>query len=227
MRNLLPRLLAWLAAAWVAGSGLHAQSLPQLENDVRNIFSLQPASAWPPPAPGLDEDPRVPTPNQWRSGTVFGGWQTTRILGLGGGVLAGAVSSAPGETTLVHPSYTPRDADGNPIAGEGVALQSSAMARPLIGREPTVFFGEIITRPKVDQNGVPIDPTVTYLPEPDNSTTGQFYYSPAARAVFATQPGLVSVTWRFRDPAHVPQTLTLQYVVSSAPAPGREAKRMF
>ena len=240
MKQTFPRaVVVWLAAGWCMVSGLHAQSLPQLENDSRNIFSLQPSTDWPPPAPGLDVDPRVPSANQWRSGSVYGGWQTHRIPQTGP-VLAGPTTDVPGDTSLIYPHFTPVDGGGAPIAGEGVALTSVVMGRAIVGRAPTVFFGDIIARPSVDENGQPVsDPVATYLPEPDNwqipdlGNPGQFidnpefYYSSDARLVFATQAGVINVTWRFRDPAHVPSTLTLQYVVSSSPAPGRETRRMF
>ncbi|MFZ4764535.1 MAG: hypothetical protein ACOYMN_06230, partial [Roseimicrobium sp.] len=226
MKQLFLRSLAWLVAGWGAVSPLQAQT-PQLENDYRNIFSQQPASQWPPPAPGIDVDHRVPTPNQWRSGTVIGGWHTTRILGTNGQLSAGSVTTAAGATTLVLPAGIPTNANGLALPGQGVKLEYANLGRPMVAREPTVYFGDVIARPSVDHNGQSVDPVVTYLPEPDNAATGLFYYSPHARAVFATQSGQVAVTWRFRDPNHTPATLTLNYTVSTAPAPGRETKRVF
>ncbi len=226
MKFHFPRAIVWLVAGWSAASGLHAQSLPQLENDYRNIFSYQPANQWPPPAPSLDVDPRVPSANQWRSGSSIGGWQTHRIPQTGP-VLAGPRTDAAGNTTLVYPRFTPLDGNGDPISGQGVALTSAIIGRPIVGRAPTVFFGDIIARPNVDQNGMPVDPISTYLPNPENVATGQFYYSQHAQRVFATQSGVIEVVWRFRDPARVPATLSLTYVVSSSPAPGRETKRIF
>ena len=75
-------LRTWLLAlgALLFAGALPAQTPPSLENDVRNVFSREPRTQWPPPAPSILVDPRTPTPNQFRSGTVLGGWQTTRIF---------------------------------------------------------------------------------------------------------------------------------------------------
>ncbi len=208
---------AWLAVGLALLSRASSQSLFTLEDDTRNIFSLQPSTAYPPPPPSLDEDPRTPTANQWKSGTTIGGWLTTRIKDGAGTMLAGSPDTVAGPTTVKLPSFTPND-------GSGVQLQSVQMGRPLAGRVPTVLFGEVIARPTVDQAGIPIDQS-DYLPNPDNISGGKFYYSPHARSVFATQSGVVDVVWRFRDPAHVPATITLTYVVSASPA--RPAKRMY
>ena len=223
MKCIFPRALVWLVAGWSAASGLHAQSLPQLENDYRNIFSLQPSTQWPPPTT-LDDG--VATPGQFRNGSVFGGWQTHRLLD-GATVKAGASTDTPGETTLIYPAYAPVDGNGAPITAATVQMTSAVIGRSIVLREPTVFFGDAIARPSVDHAGQPVDSVASYLPEPDNIVGGLFYYSPDARTVYATQPGTIAVTWRFRDPAHVPATLTLTYTVSSAPAPGRETRRIF
>jgi hypothetical protein len=83
MKSNLSRLwLPLLGTLLLAGSAL-AQTPPSLENDVRNILSRQPNTQWPPPPPSILVDPRTPTANQFKSGTVFGGWQTTRIYSRG------------------------------------------------------------------------------------------------------------------------------------------------
>ncbi len=224
---------AWLAAGLGFISQASGQSTPQLETDVRNVFSQQPASQWPPPRPSLDEDARTPTARQWQGGTAYGGWQTTRIS-VGGSVVAGSPDATEGPTTLILPMSHPVDGAGAPIAGEGVQLESSLLALPLVGRQPTYLFGDVIPRPLVDDNGAAVLET-DYFPEPDNSptslnfatsglTAGRFYYSPHAKAVFATQPGAVTVVWRFRQP-HTPQTVTLNYIIGASA--GRDAKRIF
>ena len=74
-RNLMPhRGLLGLILAGVAS--VCAQTPPTLENDVRNILSQQPSSAWPPPPPSIVVDPRTPTANQFRAGTVIGDGNT-------------------------------------------------------------------------------------------------------------------------------------------------------
>ena len=216
--NIRTRFLgAWLAVGLALLSQAYSQTLLTLEDDTRNIFSLQPSTAYPPPPPSLDQDPRTPTANQWKSATTVGGWLTTRIKDGTGTVLAGSPDTVAGPTTVKLPSFIPTD-------GSGVQLQSVQMSRPLAGRVPTVLFGDVIARPTVDQAGAPINQS-DYLPEPDNTSGGKFYYSPHARSVFATQSGVIDIVWRFRDPARVPATLTLTYVVSASPA--RPAKRMY
>ena len=73
------------AGLWLAclASAAVAQTPPSLENDVRNIFSQQPNTAWPPPPPSLTFDPRTVSPNQFKGATILGGWQTTRITSKG------------------------------------------------------------------------------------------------------------------------------------------------
>ena len=214
MKRFITRTLAWLVAGLGMAATVHGQALPSLEQTPANTFSLQPSTDWPPPPPSIDQDPRIPTAGQWQNGTAFSGWLTTRIMD-GATVVAGSPDLTAGPTTLIAPS------DAN-----GVTLSSVRMGRPLLARQPTVFFGEVIARPSVDNLGQPVAPT-DYLPEPANLATGKFYYSPHARTVFATQGGIVDVTWTFRNPAHVPATMTLQYVVSASPPPGRPAKRVF
>jgi len=103
-RGLLRLFVVGATIAW-------GQTPPSLENDVRNILSQQPASAWPPPPPSIVSDPRTPTANQFRAGTVIGGWQTTRIFNRGGMIENGgfelpAVSSYQYSPTAASASWT-------------------------------------------------------------------------------------------------------------------------
>jgi hypothetical protein len=216
MKQHTPSFWACLVATLVTISSTLGQNLPSVESGLGNVFSQQPASQWPPPPPSYDVDERIPTPNQWTGGTIVHGWVTDRITDGTGTVLAGSSTTSVGPTTLKLPSFIPTDGSGAALPGQGVQLASVAMGAALNGRQATVFFGQAIARPVVDESGQPVSEQV-YLPEPANAATGRFYFSPHARAVFATQSGLVDVVWRFRDPTHVPATLTLQYVVSSAP----------
>jgi hypothetical protein len=201
----------WLVVGLALLSRSSGQTLITLEDDTRNIFSQQSATDWPPPAPSLDVDPRTPTDWQWESGTAFGGWLTTRIKNGSGDVVAGSPDLTEGPTSLIVPS-----------SGNNLTLGSVKMARPLVGRLPTVAFGDVISRPLVDNNGLSVD----FLPQPDNFATGKFYYSPHARVVYATQIGVVDVVWRFRIPPEVgPATLTIQHIVGASPS--RPARRIF
>lgn len=227
MKCIFPRALVWLVAGWSAASGLQAQSLPQLENDYRNIFSLQSPDQWPPPPPSVDIDPRTPTPGQWRSGAAFGGWLTHRLPNTGP-VLAGPSTDSEGHTTLIYPKFRPVDGTGAVIPGEGVQLASAIIGRPIVAREPTVYFGDIIARPRINHLGEEVtDPVGTFLAEPDNAATGLFYFSQHAQGIFATQVGVIEIVWRYRVPVAGVSTFSVQYVVSASPAPGRETRRMY
>lgn len=228
MKKNFPRaIVVWLAAGWCAVSGLHAQSLPQIKDDYRNIFSLQPSIDWPPPPPGVDIDPRTPTTGQWRSGAVLGGWRTHRMPTTGP-VQAGPSSYVAGSTTLIYPSFRPLDGNGAILPGEGVLMTAAVIGRPVVAREPTVYFGDVIARPRINHLGqVVVDPVGTFLPEPDNVTGGLFYFSPHAQSVFATQVGVIEIVWRYRVPLAGQSTFSVQYVVSASPAPGSETRRMY
>ncbi len=226
MKQIITRKLAWLMAGLGMAVTAHGQLLPALEQVPGNTFSLQPPTEWPPPAPSIDDDPRVRTPGQWENGTAFGGWQTTRITDGAGTVLAGSLETVEGPATLVLPSANPVDGVGDPVPSERTTLDSVRMGRPIVSRQPTVYFGSPFLRPLVDNNGQPVSETA-YLPEPANVATGKFYYSPHAKQVFATQSGIVDVEWTFREPGHIPPTLTIQYIVSSSPPASRGVKRVF
>ena len=107
-------LLAWLGSAAVA------QTPPSLENDVRNIFSQQPNTAWPPPPPALIIDSRTVSPNQFKGGTILGGWQTTRIVSKGV-MIANAGFELPEQSSG---GYT-----GSPSGSSWTYLNSAGIAR--------------------------------------------------------------------------------------------------
>jgi hypothetical protein len=91
--NLLRPWLRSLGTLLLTGAAF-AQTPPTLENDIRNVFSQEPKTSWPPPPPSILVDPRTPTPNQFRSGTILGGWQTTRIHSTGETVFTAGLPSA-------------------------------------------------------------------------------------------------------------------------------------
>ncbi len=373
MKSTLSRLwLPLLGTLLFAGSAL-AQTPPSLENDVRNILSKQPNTQWPPPPPSILVDPRTPTGNQFKSGTVIGGWQTTRIVargvniansdfetpaftaggwsytpastgwtfdpqagiaragspwftaaplagvqaaylqgtsgisqvvtvtpgtyhirfkaiaraetlsngvsvsfnnsvvstfadtgfsktawqqfatanvvvstagqytlkiaGMGGtgdratavddilmvqtsgavNVIAGSPTTAIGNTTLTLPSGFPRTSTGAVIAGQGAQLEYVRMSTPLTARQVSYALGAQILPPAFTSAGRALDATELdsfYLSEPQNSSSGRFYYSPHAQKVFATQPGVIDVTWVERVSG---ATFSRQYVVSASP----------
>jgi hypothetical protein len=366
------RILTGLACSCLVGAAL-AQTPPSLENDVRNVFSQQPKSAWPPPPPSLTSDERTVTPNQFKAGTVLGGWQTTRITSKGvmianagfevpaqsaggysaspagsswayagsagiarnggpwfsptalggaqgaflqqggsslsqtveveagtyvitfkavgrketgvnplqvwfngvmvqswtdtqfsqdvwqtyttpavavaakstavlkfagvggvgdratviddiamlrtGGVplyVAGSASTTAGATSLILPKGIP-SFNGQPIAGQGVQVEYVTMSTPLAARRVSYGLGAVILPPVFAVNGralSPVELSTFYLPAPKDTTSERYYYSPHAQQVFATQPGVVDITWVERLSK---AEITKQYVISASP----------
>ena len=370
MKSTLSRLW-WpvLGGLLFAGSAL-AQTPPSLENDVRNIFTPQAKTMWPPPPPSLLVDPRTPSPNQFKSGTVVGGWQTTRIYSVGAtlitdglplanysissgataanelasaafdgniatryvntaavnaaGVtaavvfdagktwtvnglsivtandlperdpasfrLTGANSQVPGglvsettiasgtftpnlgrntsssiipiagagayryyglyltpvkgailqvaeirllaagtrqivagsgllttgSTTLIYPQGIPKAANV-PLPGQGVQQAAARLSTPLAARQVSFALGAQIEAPLFTASGRTLTDAeigTFYLPAPQNSASGRFYYSPHAQKVFATQPGAVEVIWTERTSN---ATFSRQYIISASP----------
>ena len=124
-----PRFL-WLAVLSLVAEGrLCAQTPPSLENDIRNIFSAQPATAWPPPSPALST---ARTGNQFKSGTPLGGWQTARVTRRG--------------VDLLNPGFEqPALADGSSAAapaGSSWTMDSNAgLTTPTAGFAPAAVQG--------------------------------------------------------------------------------------
>ena len=119
---------------------LFGQTPPYLENDVRNVLSQQANTAWPPPPPSLTVDARTVTPNQFKSGTVVGGWQTTRIYTRGV-----AIANAGFELPIVSAdSWTtaPSVADSSwKFTGSaGIARQSTWFSTPTPSGLQAVFL---------------------------------------------------------------------------------------
>lgn len=201
----------WLAAV-SNGAG---QALPQLGNSLRNVFSEAGAPLDPEP-PG----PTARTGEQFRSGTAFGGWQTTRIKD-GGTVVAGSTSELVGDPVeIIVPSYTPLEADlVTPIPSQRIQLRSVKIGRPMVLRSVSYSLGSVVERPNRKPDGTPLDPAVFadaefYFKEPANSATGKFYWSPHAERIFATEPGLVTVDWEERVSGN---TFTQTYSISGSP----------
>jgi hypothetical protein len=224
LRSLLIPLLC------LAGTvSVHGQALPSLQNGFRNVFSEK----GPPVADPFDIlTPDASNPRraayllQYQSGTAIGGWATTRITTGAGGtgtVLAGSPTRTLGATTLILPSFTPTDAGGVAIANQGVKLAQVRIGRPIFLISVTYSLGSEIPRPMVDASGQDV-PDTFYFEQPDNAFTNPptntiandgFYYSPHARKVYATRPGVVVIRWKERVSG---ATIDKTYVISSAPA---------
>ncbi len=209
-RWLIPLLLLCLASA----ESLLAQGQPQVANGFRNRFSLQGAPVVPPGdplTPGLADLTRAAYDLQFKSGTAFGGWATTRIAGPFGSVFAGSPTTALGPTTLTLPS------------GGGVKLASVRMSRPVVLFQVSYSLGAEIPVPLVQSNGQPA-PADFYLPQPANTyqdpptnsvVNPLFYFSPHAGKVYATQPGVVVIEWKERVSGNI---FSQVYGISTSPA---------
>lgn len=204
---------------------LQAQDLVgRLNNDIRNTFSQQPAGSgaaattaaqYPPQADYTNTTDRA-TGQQFRSTSAVGGWIGHRITNSGGIQLAGPATAVEGPTTLQYP------ADAN-----GLKLQSASMGRGLIGRNPDAYFGDVLPRPNIDDQGNTVVGMDAYHAKPHND--GDFYFSAASQQVFASQAGTVYVEWRLKtaDPNEL-KIVPVQYVVAASTNSAKpEANRMF
>jgi uncharacterized delta-60 repeat protein len=210
---LLLGLVLWAAAA----SSARAQSALVTSTDFRNTFSRQGAPVVPPGdplTPGLLDPERTAYDLQFKSGTAFGGWRTTRITSGPNGtgtVLAGSPTTALGATTVTLPS------------GGGVKLARVRMARPIVTFEISFALGAVIPVPLVKSDGNPA-PADFYLPQPANAYTDApantisnpaFYWSPHKRVVYATQPGAIVIDWKERVSGAI---FRQSFVISTSPA---------
>jgi hypothetical protein len=197
--------------------------LPQLDNGIRNIFTQQGVPADPEP-PG----PTARTGTQFSSGTVYGGWFATRIKDGSGTVLAGSTNESVGAPgTITTPSYTPLLANGSPDSGKTIRMDSVRMSRPFVLRTVSFFLGSEIARPDRKPDGTQLNPNnfaeaEFYLKEPANSGDGDFYWSPHAQKVFATEPGSIRVDWKERVSGDI---FTQTYSVSGSGV--KEAKKLY
>jgi hypothetical protein len=110
-------------------------------------------------------------------------------------------------TTVLNPNNTnfaqdvealnwPRlkDAGGNIVA----ILRAAQVGAPYLVKLTSYPFGSVIPVPLTDENGVTLTNNPNYwfaAPYPPGGTNLPYYYSPYANAVFATQPGQVSIVW--------------------------------
>lgn len=78
-------------------------------------------------------------------------------------------------------------------------LRTSQVGGSTFSRAASFSFGSTITPPLTDENGnVLVRPDLYWQAQPytpTNVTDPPYYWSPHARAVFATQPGPIQVTW--------------------------------
>ena len=122
----------------MAALGLRAQTPPSLENDVRNILSAQPASAWPPPPPSNLVDARTPSPRQFKAGTILGGWQTARTYRRGV-TITNPSFETPVLTAGSWTNYSPADT-GWVMTNAGVTTQSTWFSPAAVDGQQGAFM---------------------------------------------------------------------------------------
>ncbi len=212
--KLLQRILPVVLLVFAGAGSLLAQGQLQIGDGLRNRFSLQGAPVVPvsdPLTPGTSQPGRAAYDLQFKSGTAYGGWATTRITNSSGTVLAGSPGTALGATTLTLPS------------GGGVKLARVKMGRPLVVSFISYALGAVIPPPPVMANGDPApagfyraQPANAYLDAPTNSQINPLvYFSPHAKLVFATQPGVIEINWQETASGAI---FKRTYVVSTAAA---------
>jgi hypothetical protein len=82
-----------------------------------------------------------------------------------------------------------------------MVLVRAQIGAPYLSRQVSFLFGSVIPAPGTDANGVPLATNITSSsywqaePPPGYNNTNQYYWSPNAGQVFATQPGPIAITW--------------------------------
>jgi hypothetical protein len=211
MRNRLIPIYCLVAALWA--SGVQAQSITgpaELRPDL-TTYNLSSARGVPVSSvvnTPVGSDGRAP-----REGTQLpplpSGGATARqfqsAIFFGSGVRAVASEQLRTDLSLAGNAVAldlPRLGGGSPTH----ILLRARVGSPIVSRGVNFLFGSIIPVPDTDENGVLLsarNPVVRkedyWSPEPysTNKHAGEpYYWSPNARAVFATKPGSVTITWR-------------------------------
>jgi hypothetical protein len=149
-------------------------------------------------ASGLTTAPA--TSNQFRGFVGFG------ALPVQGSTLLNTnLTFAQNVETLQWPRI--KNGSGNIVA----ILRSAQVGAPYLVKLTSYPFGSIIPVPVTDENGNALTngANLTYwLPAPFSGgiTNLPYYYSPYANAVFATQPGQISIIWEKAVPSSTPPT---------------------
>ena len=91
-----------------------------------------------------------------------------------------------------------RDSSGH----VALILRSAQVGAPFLGQSISFLFGSVIPVPSTDENGktLPQGTSLNYwfaMPYTTNNfTNAPYYWSPNAQTVFATQPGVINITWK-------------------------------
>ncbi len=162
------------------------------------------------------------------------------------GEMANAGGSASRSTSATLTARYPSSAVG------GIVLQRSSIGTTFAGGVSRYRMGEVIIPPAVDATGVGVAAAGYWRAEPVKAgeifsqpggapasetplaagTARNFYYSPHAERVFATQSGRVAVKWVTRAPIAIPGDTNLRYrfrdeIFAVSPAPGSPLRRIF
>ena len=160
---------------------------------ISSVAGTPPGSDGRVPAQGVQLPPLPsgpPTVRQFQAGVFFGGTVRPKAALLDGGrsMVANAARLD-----------LPRLGGSSPT----LILLRAQMGAPMVSRGLDYFFGSMIQVPTTDEYGVLLPPNVRkedyWYPEPytvNNHAGAGYYWSPNARAVFATKPGVVEVAWR-------------------------------
>jgi hypothetical protein len=97
---------------------------------------------------------------------------------------------------------------GLPISGgtAKLVLARATLGAPYYSRASSLRFGQVISPPEFGITGAAlagVTPEIYWRAEPHTANAhanDRFYWSPHARAVFASQPGPISIIWRRNDP---------------------------
>jgi hypothetical protein len=150
-----------------------------------------------------------PTTNQFHGFVCFGAIPTQTTTNLNGNANFAA------NAQLLN--WPRGEANGTVIA----VLRSAQVGAPYLGQRVSFLFGSVIPVPSTDETGVtlPQGTSVNYwLPAPyttNGYTNAPYYWSPNARAVFATQSGGIDITWQKATPSLTPPSNDTNYVFQS------------
>jgi len=143
------------------------------------------------------------TSNQFQSWIGFGAVPVQSTLNLNTNL-----SFFANVTALNWPRST---SNGTPTGPVALILRSAQVGAPYLGQSVSFYFGAVIAPPSTDENQEPlpqgIGPFDYWFGTPyttNNFTNAPYYWSPNAQAVFATQPGRISITWKKIVPTNAP-----------------------
>ncbi|MCP5526942.1 MAG: hypothetical protein H7A47_09065 [Verrucomicrobiales bacterium] len=201
------------------------QTLPLQLDPQSGLVNSQSLAGYP-----LSETPGNPPGSDGRAPSVAqqsaAGLTTTQpTLGqfrswVGFGALAAPLSP---QNRVPNGSYADNAVQtGLPVGREGgqvvAVLQSARVGAPYLSRQVSFLFGSLVAVPETDEDGKllanrnpPVRPEDYWFAEPhwpagqrelDGSHQGApYYWSPHARAVFAVQPGPITITWKRMQPS--------------------------